>query len=113
MWLLDVNIPSKLISLLNELGIQSETAHSRGWDALSNGSLIEAAAVAGFVSLLTRDRLFAEAASRTLKRFPDFSVVTITLPQLRAELFLSAFRAAWNRTPIVPVAGQMVHWPAA
>jgi len=111
MWLLDANMPRQLVAMLEGYGIKTETALSRGWSDLSNGALLEAAALAGFRCLLTRDRLFGESASRVLKRFPDFSLVLITLPQLRAQLFLEAFRAAWNNGPIVPVPGTMVSWP--
>jgi hypothetical protein len=50
---------------------------------LTNGILVEAAANAGFNCILTRDRLFGESAARALKRFPGFSVVLVTIPQLR------------------------------
>ncbi len=112
MWLLDVNMPNQLISLLQEFGVEAQTARSRGWQNLSNGALIEVAAPAGFSSLLTRDRLFGEAAARAFKRFPDFSVILITLPQARARLFLDEFRAAWSRGPIVPRPGQILQWPS-
>jgi hypothetical protein len=68
-------------------------------------------ALGGFSCLLTRDRLFGESASRALKRFPEFSVVVVTLPQLRERPFLQAFRSAWNVAPITPVPGRMTHWP--
>ncbi|PYV21768.1 MAG: hypothetical protein DMG27_19885 [Acidobacteria bacterium] len=113
MWLLDVNMPSKLVLLLKELRIEAGTAQARGWGALSNSSLVEATVAAGFSCLLTRDRLFGESASRVLKRFPEFSVVLVTLPQLREQQFLKAFRTAWNRAPIIPLPGQLVVWPTA
>jgi hypothetical protein len=34
------------------------------------------------------------------------------IPQLRAPEFLGQFRDAWNRGPIRPAAGQLLHWPA-
>lgn len=111
MWLLDVNMPHKLILLLGELGIETETARSRGWDTLNNGRLVEAAAGAGFSCLLTRDKLFGESSARTLDQFPQFAIVVVTLPQLREERFLSAFREAWNATPILLVPGRVIDWP--
>ena len=58
MWLLDVNMPSRLVLLLKQLGIDAETTQARGWGALNNSRLVEATVAAGFSCLLTRDRLF-------------------------------------------------------
>lgn len=112
MWLLDVNMPKKLASVLGEFGIQAHSADDHGWGALSNGALVEAAAHAGFQCVLTRDRLFSESAARTLKRYPGFSVVLVMIPQLRGAEFLEHFRNAWDRDPIQPVAGALVCWPS-
>jgi hypothetical protein len=57
-------MPVQLAALLKELGIEADTAVARGWNALSNGSLVSAAAEAKFTALLTRDRLFGESAHR-------------------------------------------------
>lgn len=111
MWLLDVNMPKKVVALLAELGIQAATAESRGWRALTNGELVEAAAEAGFTCVLTRDRLFSEAAAGMLSRFPQFCVVLVTLPQLRGAQFLEQFRLSWQRNPIRPEPGTLVRWP--
>jgi hypothetical protein len=111
MWLLDVNMPRQLKPLLVELGITAETANARGWGTLVNGDLLEAAATAGFKCLLTRDRLFRESASRHLKRYPDFAIIVGLLPQVRAPHFLASFKAAWEKTPIVPTPGQVQSWP--
>jgi hypothetical protein len=62
MWLLDVNMPLGLVPVLRDLGIEAHSARSRGWDMLSNGDLIGVASADGFEAILTRDRLFAEAA---------------------------------------------------
>ncbi len=105
MWLLDVNMPRQLKGLLAELGIPAETATERGWGTLVNGELLKAAADSGFSCLLTRDRLFGETAGRHLKDHPVFSVVIITLPQVRASQFLPPFREAWTKMPITPVPG--------
>ena len=69
MWLLDVNVPKQLAEVLRGYGVEVETADTRGWAGLVNGSLVEASVAAGFVCVLTRDRLFSESASRALKRF--------------------------------------------
>ena len=74
MWLLDVNMPKKVASLLAGFGIQAHCAGDRGWGDLTNGALVEAAVQAGFQCLLTRDRLFSESAARALKRFPTAPV---------------------------------------
>jgi len=63
MWLLDANMPLQLVALLNELGVEADSAVARGWNALSNGGLASAAARAKFTALLTRDRLFGETAA--------------------------------------------------
>jgi len=58
MWLLDANMPIELVALLKELGIEADSTVARGWNSLSNGKLVSAAAQAKFTALLTRDRLF-------------------------------------------------------
>lgn len=112
MWLLDVNMPRRLTSLLNELGIESATAQSRGWGSLNNGELLGAAAAAGFSWLLTRDRLFGESASRVLKECADFAIVLVSLPQLRERAFLKAFQDAWHEARITPIPGRITSWPS-
>lgn len=113
MWLLDVNMPKKVASLLAEFGIKANSADDRGWSGLTNGALVEAAVEAGFDCVLTRDRLFGESAARTLKRFPNFCVVLVTIPQLRGPDFLAHFRSAWDRAPIEPISGKLLTWPVA
>ncbi|MBK5293426.1 MAG: DUF5615 family PIN-like protein [Acidobacteriia bacterium] len=112
MWLLDVNLPKKIGGLLGEFGIEAHSAGERGWAGLNNGALVEAAQQSGFQCVLTRDRLFSESATRALKRFPEFCVVLVTIPQLRGPEFLEQFRSAWVNSPIQPVAGQLLRWPA-
>ncbi len=112
MWLLDVNLPKKIGGFLGELGIEACSADDRGWGGLTNGALVEAAQQAGFRCILTRDRLFSESAARALQRFPEFCVVLVTIPQLRGPEFLEQFRNAWVRSPIQPVSGQLLRWPA-
>ena len=111
MWLLDVNMPNKLVRLLGEFGIEAQTTHDRDWDTLTNGRLLEAAASAGFLCLLTRDKLFGDFAAKALRQFPYFSVVVVALPQVREQQFLSAFRKAWTSAPILSVPGRMIRWP--
>jgi hypothetical protein len=111
MWLLDVNMPRQLKGLLAELGISAETANDRGWGTLVNGKLLDAAANSGFDCLLTRDRLFGQTATGSLKRYPFFSIVHVMLPQVRATQFLSSFRSAWEKEPITPISGETCSWP--
>lgn len=113
MWLLDANVPRRLAGVLRQLaGIEVETAQSRGWGHLKNGALVEAAAAAGFVCILTRDRLFSEAAARSLKRLTTFSVVLIRIPQSRWTEFESEFKRAWSANPIAPIPGRLTSWPS-
>ncbi len=111
MWLLDVNMPQQLKGLLVKLGIPAETATAKGSGTLVNGELLEAAAGSGFDCLLTRDRLFGESVSKSLKRYPTLSVVIVTLPQVRASKFLASFKAAWEAEIIAPTPGQVRTWP--
>ncbi len=111
MWLLDVNMPLGLVPVLRDLGIEAHSARSRGWDMLSNGDLIGVASADGFEAILTRDRLFAEAATQVLRRNSRFSVVVVTLPQLRGAQFLEAFRKAWGKKRIEVVHGSAIYWP--
>ena len=112
MWLLDANVDAHLVGVLDGFGIGCEAAVRRGWGSLSNGELVSASAEAGFTCVLTHDRLFAESASQTLALFPRFSIVVIYLPQRPWREYLEEFRAAWEKQPIVPVPGAVVHWPA-
>jgi hypothetical protein len=81
MWLLDANMNVHLVSVPTSLGLSCDTAGNRGWRALSNGDLVKVAVDAGFLCMLTRDRLFGESASRALKLFPRFAVVVVNIPQ--------------------------------
>ena len=112
MWLLDVNMPRPLIAVLGELGIQSKTAIEQGWNELTNGRLVSAAVAQGFSCLLTRDQFFGESAARALKDFPNFSVVLVSLPQMKSPDFIQNFKAAWRTAPIIPVPGKIIHWPS-
>ena len=112
MWLLDANMDVHLLSLLKEFGSESEATTKRGWGNLSNGELVSAAAAAGFTCLLTQDRLFGQAAAQALKTFPQFSVVVVHLPQRPWQRYQKDFAAAWAKSPIRPIAGQVIHWPS-
>ncbi|MGH7934458.1 MAG: hypothetical protein ACREQN_15035 [Candidatus Binataceae bacterium] len=101
-------MPVQLVALFGELGIEADTAVARGWNTLSNGSLVGAAVEAKFTALLTRDRLFGESAAQALKVHYEFGIVRVTLPQLRASQFLAAFRAAWRTARVILAPGRMV-----
>ena len=113
MWLLDVNLPTALVGLLLEYGVSVETAAGRGWRALTNGALANAAVHAGFRVLLTRDRGFGVAAANVLPALPALAVVVVTLPQAREELYLAAFAEAWHRERPRPVPGAIIEWPSS
>ncbi len=112
MWLLDHNLPRQLAPLLQSFGISAETTAQRGWQALSNGELVKAVASVGVVCILTKDHDFSQAAAKALKKFPDVSVVLITLPQKRGTAYAQAFQEAWSKKPISPVAGKLSRWPS-
>jgi predicted nuclease of predicted toxin-antitoxin system len=112
MWLLDANMPVQLVGLLKELGIEADTSVARGWNTLSNGSLVAAAVREKFSALLTRDRLFGESAAQSLKVHKEFCIVRVKLPQLRASQFQAAFRASWQTAQIIPAPGRIIDWPA-
>jgi hypothetical protein len=111
MWLLDANMDAHLISVLDDFGISCDTARNRGWKALSNGDLVTAAVAAGFVCLLTRDRLFGESAARALRAFPQFAVVVVNVPQAPWKQYRDRFVALWIKQTIEPITGQLTHWP--
>ncbi len=111
MWLLDANMDVHLVAVLKQWGVACDTAAHRGWKDLSNGELVTTAFAEGFRCLFTRDQLFGESASQTLKSFPEFAVVMITLPQQRWQEYRKRFLDAWAASPIRPVPGRFIHWP--
>ncbi len=111
MWLLDANLDIHLLELLRSLQIDCDTTENRGWKSLRNGDLAAAAAEAGFRTILTRDRVFAEPATRSWRALPDLSLVIVTLPQLPSSRYLEAFRTAWATSPIRPQPGRIITWP--
>jgi hypothetical protein len=78
---------------------------------LSNGQLVAAAVADGSDCLLTRDQLFAESAAKALKLHQNFTVVIVSLPQQRWQVYREHFLHAWSVSPIVPQPGCVVQWP--
>ena len=72
MWLLDANMPVQLVALLQELGIEADTAVARGWNTLSNGSLVAMAVQENFAVLLPGTAYSERRRQRHSKRFPNF-----------------------------------------
>ena len=112
MWLLDANVDVHLAGVLKQWGIPCDTAGHRDWKALSNGELVTRAFAEGFHCLLTRDYLFGESASQALKSNPEFAIVVITLPQAGWPQYRLRFLEAWTKSPIQPVPGHIIFWPA-
>jgi hypothetical protein len=67
MWLLDANMPLQLVVLLKGLGIQVDSAITRGWNRLSNGAFVSAAVGAGFDVLLTSRSIVCRISLANLK----------------------------------------------
>jgi hypothetical protein len=111
MWLLDANVDVHLAPLLAEFGVACDTAANRGWKALENGNLVTAAVAAGFDCILTRDRAFAESASRALLPHLEFALVILRLAQGPWPQYRQSFLQAWSSSPIRPMAGRLIHWP--
>lgn len=108
MWLLDANMDVHLVSVLTGFQISCDTAGKRRWKALSNGDLVSAAVDAGFRCPLTRDQLFGESASRALKRFPQFAVVVVNVPQRPWSQYREQFLVLWRERPIEPIPGRLI-----
>lgn len=112
MWLLDHNLPRQLYEVFKKtLKLPADTVRHRGWDHLENGELVEAAVKGGFVCILTKDVRFRESAAKTLKKYPTFSIVLITLKQQKGSLYTQEFLAVWSVRSIAPEPGQLVIWP--
>lgn len=112
MWLLDEGLPISLYKLLQELDVKVETVEFRSWKGLRNGNLVSAAAEAGFICILTKDRLFAQDAKKSLSIYSHMSVVLIDLPQQPREQYLKNFKDHWSESKIAPIAGQLIEWPS-
>ena len=91
MWLLDANLDIHLVELLRRLRIDCDTAENRGFKKLSVTATWSLQLQAGFHTLLTKDQLFTESASRASRDFPSLSVVIVTLPQLPSARYLASF----------------------
>lgn len=91
MWLLDHNIPRQLHHVLTRLGIQSFTTKHKGWENLKNGALTDMAYQDGFRCIITLDRLFRESASKVLTKYPDLTLVQLTLEQDQGPIFAENF----------------------
>ena len=112
MWLLDANMDVHVLDVLKELGVPCDSAIHKGWSELANGELVSAAIKAGFVCILTHDRLFGKSAGSSLKSSPDFSIVVVHLSQKPWREYVALFRDTWRNEPILPVPGTVVHWPS-
>jgi hypothetical protein len=112
MWLLDANMDVHLPGVFSELGIPCESAIDKGWRELTNGQLVSAAADAGFTCILTQDRLFAESARQILPISPDLSIIVVRLAQRPWREYIRQFRLAWEKQPMTPRPGSVIHWPA-
>lgn len=110
-WLLDANVTHVLQVFLCDLGIGCSNAQAEGWAQLSNGKLVQAAVDGGFQVLLTRDKLFKESASRTLRLHSNVSIVLLNLPQAKEPELKQLLAVKWAAAPIMPVPGQLVFWP--
>jgi predicted nuclease of predicted toxin-antitoxin system len=91
MWLLDVNLPNGLRTLLQAFGIACDTTARRGWRELTNGELVAAASAQGFRVVLTRDRGFGASARTAIAPLPDMAVVVVTIPQAREASYPEVF----------------------
>ena len=111
MWLLDANLDLALVAFLRSENVSCEAAALLGWETLTNGELVSAAAEGGYTCLLTRDRRFAQSAASTLRERDDLAIVIVTLPQQQSDDYMAAFRKAWDSERINPVAGAILTWP--
>ena len=113
MWLLDANMDVHLVSVLADFGVVAEGASRRGWQALTNGDLVDIAVREGFTCVLTQDRLFGQSALGSLEEFPSFAVVIVMLAQRPWHQYSQDFRDAWAKSPVTPQPGKVVRWPPA
>ena len=111
MWLLDINIPAQVGTVLRSLNVPFKFAANQGWGRLTNGALVAAAHGTGFTCILTKDVRFDAAAEKALKQFPILSIVRLALPQSPGKKYAEAFRVAWEKSPIVPSPGKLLIWP--
>jgi predicted nuclease of predicted toxin-antitoxin system len=72
--LLDANMPRGLRAALS--AYQVETAHQRGWAALTNGDLLAAAEAEGFDAMITADRNIRYQQNLTGRRIALIELTT-------------------------------------
>ena len=111
LWLLDHNVSSVIADFLRTNGISCVTAREKGWEHLSNGKLVEAAAIAGISALLTKDKLFEESANKSLKQHTQMAIVLIRMRQAPESQLIGIFAELWKEKPIQPIIGKLVVWP--
>ncbi|MEI6397680.1 MAG: hypothetical protein WCO71_02820 [Pseudomonadota bacterium] len=113
--LIDHNVRQTVFNLLVRLGHEAESAAYNGWDALSNGELVRAAALKGFDAILTQDKLFEMDGSSGLKEYPNMCIVLIDtnmLPQTGGQDYIDRFFKALTEEPLVIVPGKSSKWPS-
>ena len=106
--LVDHNLPPGVAGLLNEHGLVCSTAKSNGWDALTNGQLIEAAVKAGFEGIVTKDIRLHLDGEVSLRKYPTFAIVIVKLQQMKKRQYLERFAVELSQRKFVPVAGKII-----
>ena len=109
--LVDHNLPPGVAGLLNGHGFSCSTAKSKGWSALTNGQLIEAAVKNGFEGIITKDIRLHLDGEVSLRKFPTFAIVIVKLPQLKKRQYLERFSSELAQKKLIPVAGKIIAWP--
>ena len=110
-WVTDINVPIKVCGYLKESGIECVSAIDHDWGLLINGELVAKAVENGYTVLLTQDRLFFDSAAKSLKKNPAFSIVLLTIPQCKSQLYVEKFKTEYSNHPIIPLAGKLLTWP--
>ena len=96
--LFDQGTPAPLRQVL--LPHTVETAHERGWSALKNGELLQAAEAAGFEVLVTTDMNLRHQQNLSERRIAVVVLSTTSWPRIRAvgeEVARAVTRAATER----------------
>lgn len=106
-----MNVPAKVGAFLSRRGIVCARTDRQGWTHLKNSELVEAAVQQGFQCLLTRDKMFGESATRSLKGHTGFAVVLLSLRQAREPEYLAEFEKQSDKSVIQPIPGKMIIWP--
>jgi hypothetical protein len=113
--LIDHNVRQSIFTLLIRLGHEAESAAYNGWDALSNGELVRAAALKGFEAIITQDKLFEMDGSAGLKEYPNMCIILIDtskLPQTVGQDYLDRFLKALTDEPLDISPGKSSKWPS-